>query len=54
MKELILGKEIIIHTQKDKEGKYGRYIAEVFFQENEGDWISLNDRLLQQNMAKLY
>lgn len=54
VKELILGKDIIIHTQKDKEGKYGRYIAEVFFQKNEGKWINLNDYLLKQEMARSY
>lgn len=54
VKELILGKEVIIHTQKDKEGKYGRYIAEVFFQNLERDWTNLNDYLLQQEMAKAY
>lgn len=54
VKELILGKDIIIHTRKDKEGKYGRYIAEVFFQNTEEEWINLNDYLLEQELAKLY
>lgn len=54
VRELILGKEVIIHTLKDKEGKYGRYIAEVFFEVKEEKWINLNDYLLSQEMASLY
>lgn len=29
LRELILNKEVIIHTFKDKKGKYGRYIADI-------------------------
>lgn len=30
MREMILGKDIEIKTQKDKSGKYGRWIADVY------------------------
>ena len=30
LRELILGKEVTIETIKDKKGKYGRWLAEVF------------------------
>lgn len=54
VKQLVLGKEIIIHTDKDKKGKYGRYIAEVYYQGPSGDYINLNDYLLDKGMATLY
>ena len=46
---LILNKEVIIKTIKDKTGKYGRYLAEVYI----GD-INLNDHLLELGMAVKY
>jgi len=33
LREKILDKEIIITTFKDKKGKYGRYIGEIFLEE---------------------
>jgi micrococcal nuclease len=45
-RELVLDKEVIIKTHKDKEGKYGRWIAEVFVQ-----GMSLNDQLVKHGHA---
>jgi len=53
VKALILDKEVILKTEQDKKGKYGRYLAEVFF-EREGKWINLSDHLLEIGFAKLY
>lgn len=40
LRERILGKEVIIKTRKDKKGKYGRYIAEIFLEdENINEWL---------------
>lgn len=44
--ELILNKDVIIHTKKV--GKYGRYIAEVWIDED----TNLNDLLLAEGYAK--
>jgi len=49
VRELVLGKEIIIKTYKDKKGKYGRWIAEVFYDGNE---ISLNEQLINEGLAE--
>jgi micrococcal nuclease len=46
----ILGKEIIIKTQKDKKGKYGRWLATIYDESNE----SINEWLLNENYAKRY
>jgi micrococcal nuclease len=45
-RELVLDKDVIIKTHKDKEGKYGRWIAEVFV-----DGMSLNEQLVKQGHA---
>jgi len=49
LSDKILGKEIKINTVKDKTGKYGRYLAYIYF-ENE----NLNETLLNNNMAEPY
>lgn len=49
VRELIMDKDVTIRTKKDKKGKYGRWIAEVIY-----DNINLNDQLLQENLAKQY
>ena len=30
LRDLILGKEVFLETTKDKKGKYGRYLADVY------------------------
>ena len=46
----ILGKEVIIETFRDKRGKYGRYIAEIWLPEN-GGYTNINDELVAQGHA---
>ena len=46
---MLLDKEIVIQTLKDKTGKYGRYIAEVFIED-----MNVNDHLLEEGMATEY
>lgn len=53
IRSLILDKEIIVKTHKDKKEKYGRYLADVFFQEGE-EWIHLNELLVKENLAIRY
>jgi micrococcal nuclease len=49
VREMVLGKDVIIRTEKDRSGKYGRYLAEVFI-----DDINLNMFLLENGHAKPY
>jgi len=51
LRELIDGKEIIIETIKDKRGKYGRYLAEIWLPEGDG-FININDKLVAQEFAE--
>ena len=50
LRALIDGKEIIIETIKDKRGKYGRYLAEIWLPQNDG-FININDELVTQGQA---
>ena len=56
----ILGKHVMLKTYKDSKGKYGRWLARIFYK-NEGVVIAsdnmssltcLNDELLTKGMAK--
>lgn len=47
----ILGKEVVIETSKDKKGKYGRYLADIWLKDDSGNWINVNDLLVQQGYA---
>lgn len=47
-----LGKEIWISTEKDKKGKYGRYVAEIWLEVADGEIINLNDALVEAGHAE--
>lgn len=56
VRELILGKEVILKTYKDEKGKYGRWLAEVYLPETvELVWAnSINEQLIQEGHALPY
>lgn len=45
-------REIVIVTEKDNKGKYGRYVAEVWVEDAQGEWINMNDRLVAAGHAQ--
>jgi len=47
----ILGKEVLIETIKDKRGKYGRYLGEIWLPEGDG-YTNINDELVAQGFAE--
>jgi micrococcal nuclease len=47
-KELVEGKTIWVRTIRDKKGKYGRYLAEVYIDEDN----CLNDVLVKEGLAE--
>lgn len=49
LREKVLGKEIIIQTYKDKKGKYGRWLVELFV-----DGININKQMITEGLAKEY
>lgn len=55
LRNLILGKDIIIKTKKNKTGKYGRYIGEVYLPQK-GFTLYINEHLVEEGfvLAKKY
>jgi len=53
VEEKILGKRVVLFTHKDKQGKYGRYLAKVYYTENGVD-VLLNTLLLDKGFAHEY
>lgn len=49
VRELILDKEVVVETEKDKSGKYGRWLATIWIEQE-----NLNQRLLDEGLAKEY
>ena len=51
LRELILDKEIIIGTFKDKKGKYGRYLGEIWLNIDGKEYVNVNDLLVKKKFA---
>ncbi|MFD0863606.1 thermonuclease family protein [Sungkyunkwania multivorans] len=49
LREMILDKEVELFTYKDKQGKYGRYLATVVI-----EGLNINDWLVAQGHAEIY
>lgn len=47
LEELVMGKDLIIVTEKDKTGKYGRYIATIYVDDS-----NVNETLVKEGFAK--
>ena len=52
LKSKIDGKEIVIETIKDKKGKYGRYLAEIWVEDKKEEPININDLMVSEGFAK--
>lgn len=50
--ELVLGKEVVIKTFKDKQEKYGRWLGVIFLPDNLNK--SINDMLVEEAFAIPY
>lgn len=51
LRSIISGKEVYIQTIKDKKEKFGRYLAEVWFEDNKGKFTNINDKLVKEGFA---
>jgi endonuclease YncB( thermonuclease family) len=47
LREKINGKKVLIKTIKDKRGKYGRFLVEIYL-----DGVNLNDQLVEMGLAE--
>lgn len=51
LRSQIHDKEIYIQTIKDRKGKYGRYLAEIWLEVEDGAAININDLMVAQGHA---
>lgn len=47
LRERLIDQEVMIQTIKDKKGKYGRYLAEIYL-----DDVNINDQLVAEGLAE--
>ncbi len=47
----ILGKDILLETIKDKDEKYGRYLGEIHLEKEPGNYININDLMVEKGFA---
>ena len=51
LREQINKKAIILQTFKDRKGKYGRYLGEIWLKSANNEWINVNDLLVKKGFA---
>lgn len=51
LKELILNKEVVLKTEKDRQEKFGRWLGEIFLPNST---ISVNQQLIDEGLAVVY
>lgn len=49
LRELILNKEVVVETIKDKKGKYGRWLGNIYYNTE-----LINEKLIQEGLAETY
>ena len=54
LRGLILDKEVMIETTKDRRGKYGRYLADIWLKDEQDQLINVNDLLIANGYAQIY
>ena len=52
LRELILDEDVLIRTEKDEQGSFGRYLGEVFVETETGEFESVNQILLDRGLAE--
>ena len=52
LRNLILDKEILIQTIKDKKGKYGRYLGEIWLINEDKTPSNINDLMVSSGFAE--
>lgn len=53
LRKLILNKEVLVKTYKDRKGKFGRYLADIWIKIG-SQYVNVNDDLVEKNYAKKY
>jgi len=51
LRNLILNREIILQTFKDKKEKYGRYLGIIWVHDENGNYYNVNDKMVSEGYA---
>ncbi len=51
LRSRILGREVLIQTLKDRRGKWGRFLGEIWLNEK-GTWVNINDEMVEKGFAE--
>lgn len=51
LRSLILNRDIILRTIKDKKGKYGRYLGEIWVKDENDEYFNVNEKLVAEGYA---
>jgi micrococcal nuclease len=51
LRDKIEGQEIIIQTIRDKKGKYGRFLAEIWLRDENENWVNINNLIVESGHA---
>ena len=54
LREQVLGKEVRIRTKRDRKGKYGRYLAEIWLPQPDGSWLNVNELMVEAGYADYF
>ncbi len=54
LRKLILDKQVIVRTYKDKREKYRRWLAEIWLPQEDGTYLNVNDWMLENGYAEPY
>jgi len=50
LRSVILNKEVLLQTIKDRQGKYGRYLGEIWLKDGE-TYVNINDEMVKNGHA---
>ncbi len=51
LRSLIDGEEIYLETEKDKKGKYGRYLGTIWAKDENGKYFNVNEKMVREGFA---
>ncbi len=51
LRSIILNKQIVIETIKDRKGKYGRYLGEIWLPNENDEFQNINDLMVTEGHA---
>ena len=57
--DLVLNKPVMVKSIKNTHGaekidSFGRYLVEIWYQDEDGDWVCLNEMLLKLELARFW